>query len=384
VEHTRILAGAFLLAVFGGARGVLATDYYVSNAGSDGNTGLTPSAAWQTIAHVNSRSFLPGDSVLFRRGDVWRETLSIHSSGTAEAWLTLGAYGTGTRPRILGSERASGWTQVAPNIWRSSTSLSNPYAGGYSYGEVYFEGLDGVTRWGDQRSYDAAPPSGTLSSRVVRDGRLGRFWCAGLRRRSESKTLSSYRLDVRPYLAWGAGHVPGSINIGLDGQFASWAGSLIAADRDVVVVAEDEAGVRQAAVRLARVGLERVAGRLDGGVAAWDRSGREVAILDQMPVDELRRRVQEEPGRIQVVDVRRPGEYAAGHVPGALPRPLDRLQRQIEGLDPSKPTAVICAGGYRSSAATGLLRRLGFAELANVVGGTSAWVASGHPVEAAG
>lgn len=156
MEHTRILAGALVLALLGGARGVLATDYYVSNAGSDGNTGLTPETAWQTIAHVNGRSFQPGDSVLFRRGDVWRETLAIHSSGTAEVWLTFGAYGTGSRPRILGSERASGWTQVAPSIWQSSTSLSNPYAGGYSYGEVYFEGLDGITRWGEQRSYDAS------------------------------------------------------------------------------------------------------------------------------------------------------------------------------------------------------------------------------------
>jgi hypothetical protein len=84
VEHARCLAGALFLAIFGGAPGALATDYYVSNAGSDGNTGLTPEEAWRTIAHVNGQSFLPGDSVLFRRGDVWRETLFIHSSGTSQ------------------------------------------------------------------------------------------------------------------------------------------------------------------------------------------------------------------------------------------------------------------------------------------------------------
>jgi hydroxyacylglutathione hydrolase len=82
-----------------------------------------------------------------------------------------------------------------------------------------------------------------------------------------------------------------------------------------------------------------------------------------------------------VVDVRRPGEYAAGHVPGALSRPLHRLEREVGTLDPTRPTAVICAGGYRSSAAASLLRRRGFSELSNVVGGTSAWIAAGYEVE---
>jgi rhodanese-related sulfurtransferase len=81
------------------------------------------------------------------------------------------------------------------------------------------------------------------------------------------------------------------------------------------------------------------------------------------------------------VDVRRPGEYAAGHVPGALSRPLDRLEREVGTLDRARPTAVICAGGYRSSAATSLLRRGGFTDVSNVVGGTSAWIAAGYEVE---
>jgi hypothetical protein len=139
-----------------GAANADAAVYYVSNSGSDAQSGLAPETAWRTIASVNGRSFQSGDSVLFRRGDVWRETLYVHSSGTSQAWLTIGAYGTGNRPRILGSERASGWTQVATNVWRSATSLGNPYKGGYSYGEVFFEHPDGTTRWGDQKTYDAA------------------------------------------------------------------------------------------------------------------------------------------------------------------------------------------------------------------------------------
>jgi hydroxyacylglutathione hydrolase len=187
-------------------------------------------------------------------------------------------------------------------------------------------------------------------------------------------------LDVRASGDFGAGHVPGSTNVGLGGQFASWSGTLLDAARPVVVVADDEARVREAVMRLARVGLENVAGYLDGGLGAWRRDGLPVAEVPQIPVAELKRRL-EGSALLQVVDVRRPGEYTAGHVPGAASRPLDRLEQDVQGLDPSRPTAVICAGGYRSSAATSLLGRRGFRDLSNVIGGTSAWVAAGYEVE---
>ena len=100
-------------------------------------------------------------------------------------------------------------------------------------------------------------------------------------------------------------------------------------------------------------------------------------------MDELAARRRENAG-LQVVDVRRQGEYAAGHVPGARHVPLDRLEREAALLDATRPTAAICAGGYRSSAATSLLENHGFADLVNVVGGTSAWIAAGHEVEKEG
>ena len=188
-------------------------------------------------------------------------------------------------------------------------------------------------------------------------------------------------LDVRTSGDFGAGHVPGSTHVGLGGQFASWAGTLLDPARPVIVVADDEARVREAVMRLARVGLENVAGHLDGGLAAWRRAGLPMAEVPQIAVAELKRRLERDGELLQVVDVRRPGEYSAGHVPGAASRPLDRLGQQLHGLDPSRPTAVICAGGYRSSAATSLLRRHGFRDLSNVIGGTSAWVAAGYEVE---
>jgi glyoxylase-like metal-dependent hydrolase (beta-lactamase superfamily II)/rhodanese-related sulfurtransferase len=188
-------------------------------------------------------------------------------------------------------------------------------------------------------------------------------------------------LDVRPAAAFGAGHVPGSWNIDLGGQFASWAGALLDPQREIVVVAEDEAAVAEAALRLSRVGLENVTGHLARGLASWDAAGLPVATLPQWPVDELRAQIEENAARLQVLDVRRHAEHAAGRVPGALNIPLDRLGRESGALDRSFPTAVVCAGGYRSSSACSLLRQQGFQSLYNVLGGTSAWIAAGFPTE---
>ncbi|MGE0130376.1 MAG: rhodanese-like domain-containing protein [Blastocatellales bacterium] len=188
-------------------------------------------------------------------------------------------------------------------------------------------------------------------------------------------------LDVRTAAQFGAGHVPGAINIGLNGQFASWAGNLIKLDAPVVLVGEDDEQINSAALRLARVGIENVKGYLGGGIYAWDQAGLPAATIPQIAVDELKH-WQDEKRDVQVIDVRQPGEYRSGHVPGAVSAPLAHVA-EISGFDPSRQTAVICAGGYRSSAATGILARLGFRNLFNVVGGTSAWINAGYAVEGA-
>jgi hydroxyacylglutathione hydrolase len=108
-----------------------------------------------------------------------------------------------------------------------------------------------------------------------------------------------------------------------------------------------------------------------------------VAAVPQITVAELSKLV-ESASDLQVIDVRRPPEYESGHVPRATPVPLSNLKERAPALefDRTKPTAVICAGGYRSSAATSLLEPLGFTNLFNVTGGTTAWINAGYAVEA--
>jgi hydroxyacylglutathione hydrolase len=199
---------------------------------------------------------------------------------------------------------------------------------------------------------------------------------------NELATHGHVILDVRSAREFGAGHVPGSLNIGLGGQFASWAGILISMGTPIVIVAESDDKVDEAVMRLARVGIETVKGYSRGGINAWREAGLGMAHLTQITVDDLHNLIAKEP-ELQILDVRRPPEYESGHVPHALHAPLAQLQSTIPdlALDPAKPTAVICAGGYRSSAATSILKQHGFKKLLNVTGGTGGWIDAGYPVE---
>jgi len=189
-------------------------------------------------------------------------------------------------------------------------------------------------------------------------------------------------LDVRSSQDFGSSHIPGSINIGLGGQFAMWAGTLIEIGTPIVILAESAEKATEAVMRLARVGIETVQGYLTGGIQAWLLAGYEVASVPQISVNELRNLLNRE-STMQVIDVRRAPEYASGHVPRAVTAPLASLTAQVPslGLDPTRRTAVICAGGYRSSTGTSLLEQAGFENILNVVGGTTAWINAGFPVE---
>lgn len=181
-------------------------------------------------------------------------------------------------------------------------------------------------------------------------------------------------VDVRPSAEYGAAHVPNAINIGLGGQFALWAGTLVPIGTPVALAAETEAQVDEAFMRLARVGIESV----EGFVLMRDFKGQTKRI-EQVPAEKAVEATAA--GDVQFVDVRRPAEHANGHAVGTINLPLDRLAREIDRLDPDRPTYVICQSGYRSSLGTSVLENAGFREIYNVAGGTKAWTDAGLATE---
>jgi len=196
----------------------------------------------------------------------------------------------------------------------------------------------------------------------------------------EKQIAGATVLDTRPAVQFGAGHVPGAIHIALSGQYASWAGTLIGLDRPIVLVTEDQERLEESRIRLARVGIESAVGYLEGGVLAWERAGLRLSQVPQISVLGLYQQLCDQPDEIQVVDVRQPAEWEAGHVEQAALKPLNRLATLVADLDPAKPIAVHCKSGYRSSIATSLLERAGYSLVMNVVGGFDAWQAQKLPV----
>jgi glyoxylase-like metal-dependent hydrolase (beta-lactamase superfamily II)/rhodanese-related sulfurtransferase len=185
-------------------------------------------------------------------------------------------------------------------------------------------------------------------------------------------------LDVRPNADFAAAHVPGSVNIALSGQFASWAGALMGLSAHPVLVADTAEQYSEARLRLARVGIEDPRGFLQGGIAAWKQAGFPVADVPQVTVQDLsRQRTQS----LQVLDVRREAEWQSGHIEGAEWFPLDNFKISAPELDPSAPVAVHCQGGYRSMIACSLLQRAGLKNVMNVIGGFDAWRQAALPVE---
>ena len=178
-------------------------------------------------------------------------------------------------------------------------------------------------------------------------------------------------LDVRPGDQFSYGHVPGSVSIPLSGEFAFWAGSLLGLSSRPVLIAESDEQLSEARTRLARVGIDDARGYLKDGVEGWTAAGLPLAELSQINAPILNYRFQND--RIQVLDVRRRSEWEAGHIEGAIWMSLDEFKDSLPQIHPGTPIAVLCKGGYRSLIACSLLRRAGFQNVANVIGGFTAW-----------
>jgi glyoxylase-like metal-dependent hydrolase (beta-lactamase superfamily II)/rhodanese-related sulfurtransferase len=190
-------------------------------------------------------------------------------------------------------------------------------------------------------------------------------------------------LDVRDGIDFEGGHLKGSLNIALNGKYATWAGSMLSHDKPIVVIAE-EGGEEEAVMRLGRIGFDNVAGYLAGGMSALASRDDLVERTQRITAPALAewlagKRPDAGPAPI-VVDVRSEAEHAGGHIEGSLNIPLTHLDERIGEIPAGRPVAVHCEGGYRSAIAASLLQKLSRAGVHDLVGGYKAWLAAKLPV----
>jgi hydroxyacylglutathione hydrolase len=186
-------------------------------------------------------------------------------------------------------------------------------------------------------------------------------------------------VDTRVTTEFAAAHVPGSIHISLTGQYASWAARIIGLNTAVIIVGEDPEHVSESRMRLARVGLEKMAGYLDDGVAGWVKAGYQLESIPQLTVQQVAGLCTVAPEEVAVLDVREATERDGEMIEGSQWIPLGKLKSRAAELDNQLPLIVYCRTGYRSSIATSILRHAGFRKVANVIGGLDAWKAAGLP-----
>jgi glyoxylase-like metal-dependent hydrolase (beta-lactamase superfamily II)/rhodanese-related sulfurtransferase len=189
-------------------------------------------------------------------------------------------------------------------------------------------------------------------------------------------------LDVRDGIDFEGGHLKGTLNIALNGKYATWAGSMLAHDKPIVVIAE-EGGEEEAVLRLGRIGFDNVAGYLAGGMnalAARDDLVERTARITAPALAEWLAGKRPDAGAAPiVVDVRSEAEHAGGHIAGALNIPLTHLDERIAQIPAGRAVAVHCEGGYRSAIAASLLQKLGRRDVHDMVGGYMAWLATKLP-----
>ena len=188
-------------------------------------------------------------------------------------------------------------------------------------------------------------------------------------------------LDVRPKEAFAAAHVPGAINIPLGPNLPTWAGWVLPYDKQIVVVPSSPADVSEVVTHLIRVGIDGVQGYMEDGMDAWENHGFEIGQLESMSVQTLAARLQGPPAhRPFVLDVRTESEWEAGHIDGAHHIHGGVLADRYAEVTKDRPVAVVCGSGYRGSIAASFLKANGYRDVANILGGMSAWRGAGLPV----
>ncbi|MCU0610201.1 MAG: rhodanese-like domain-containing protein [Candidatus Eisenbacteria bacterium] len=189
-------------------------------------------------------------------------------------------------------------------------------------------------------------------------------------------------LDVRDYDAFGALHVPGAISIPMSGNLPVFAGWIIPADAEILLVAADDMAVEDAVIWLRRVGHDRAVGYLDGGMHSWAAAGLSTERVPQISARELRKDVSGDGQRL-VLDVRSADEFqhAASRIPGSINIPATQVRTRCGELPKDRKIVVVCGSGPRSSMAASLLQRAGFSRVCNVAGGMEGFKAAGEVME---
>lgn len=182
-------------------------------------------------------------------------------------------------------------------------------------------------------------------------------------------------IDTRDHFAFAAAHIPNAWFIGLNGQFAPWAGALIEDMHQPIVIVAEEGKEKEAIMRLARVGYDNVIGYLEGGMTAWSEAGEETRSIESISPEDF---VSNRPNG-QVLDVRKPSEYDAGHVEDAQLLTLDYMLQHLEEVNKETPYLIHCKGGYRSVIAWSILRSKGFSQLTDIRKGFDGMLKAGVP-----
>ena len=185
---------------------------------------------------------------------------------------------------------------------------------------------------------------------------------------NETKVLI---LDTRRAEIFAKGFIPNSLNIGLESNFASWVGELILnIKQEIIIVAENNKKVKEAIIRLSRVGYDNAIGYLDGGFEAWQNAGKEINIVHRITAEQLEQHCNEE--KQVIIDVRKVSEFLSQHLVDAINIPLNVLHNHLAAFPKSKAFILHCAGGYRSMIAASILKEKGFNNFVDVIGGFAA------------
>jgi rhodanese-related sulfurtransferase len=192
------------------------------------------------------------------------------------------------------------------------------------------------------------------------------------------QSIGAQLVDTRDAGDFAAAHLAGSINIGLGGQFATWAGTVLDRDHPIVIIA-DPGHEQEAMMRLGRIGFDHVAGYLAQGMLALQDRPSLTAVTERVSAPLAAERLASSAPPL-LVDVRAPREHESKRIAGSVCVPLNHLVERLHELPADRPLLVHCAGGYRSSLAVSLLQKNGFTDVSELAGGVAAWEAAGLPL----